>query len=335
MRIKSYRKMSMKLEQKVRTNRLLLVDKAIRSGKYPNANKIAAIAEVTPRTIQRDIEYMRYMYGAPLEYDPVHRGYYYTEENYFIKGVPLTEGELFSIALFDRLLDQYKNTPLERSIRAVFSKIVRCLPDNVSVDTGFLDSSVTVISDPAGNIDLKVFDTIFRALQIKQTVTFEYRTLKQSGYSVRKADPYHAICQRGNWYFIAHCHERKKPRMFAFSRIRNIVLCNSSYQIPASFNPHSFFDKEMGVWASSRTVQTVELLFEKEIRTYALERQWHSTQTVRENEDGSVYVKFVTNQIPEVLRHVLGQGHTVKVLGPAELVKMVKKETEKVREMYD
>jgi predicted DNA-binding transcriptional regulator YafY len=45
-------------------------------------------------------------------------------------------------------------------------------------------------------------------------------------------------------------------------------------------------------------------------------------------------VKFETSQMPEVLRFVLGQGHTVKALGPAELVEQVKAETEKVRGMY-
>jgi predicted DNA-binding transcriptional regulator YafY len=89
----------------------------------------------------------------------------------------------------------------------------------------------------------------------------------------------------------------------------------------------------MGVWASSRTPQTVELLFDKEIGIFALDRDWHSGQAVEEREDG-VYVRFETSQMPEVLRFVLGQGHTVKVLGPSELVEQVKAETEKVRGMY-
>jgi predicted DNA-binding transcriptional regulator YafY len=157
-------KMAVDLEQKVRTNRLLLIDKAIRAEKYPNANTLAALAEVNPRTIQRDIEYMRDMYKAPLEYDASRRGYYYTESNFYLKSVPLTEGELFSIALFDRLLEQYRNTPLEKALRDVFSKIIQCLPDKVSVDTGFLNSQVTFIPDIAGNIDLKVFEAIFKSL---------------------------------------------------------------------------------------------------------------------------------------------------------------------------
>jgi predicted DNA-binding transcriptional regulator YafY len=322
------------LEHKVRTNRLLLIDKAVRSGKYPNTGRLAKIAEVNPRTIQRDIEYLRDMYGAPLEYSPAHGGYYYTEENFFIKGVPLTEGELFSIALFDQLLDQYRNTPREQALRAIFSKIVQCLPDHVSVDAGFLSSQLSFIPDHAGNIDIKVFETIFKALKKKQTIQFEYRSLEQSEYAPRTADPYHAICQRGNWYFIGYCHDRQEPRMFAFSRIRNAGLGKGSFVIPADFDPHIYFDKEMGVWASSRTAKKIELQFEKEIGIYALDRQWHSTQTVRENKDGSVYVSFTTTQIPEVFRWVMGQGHTIKVLGPPDLVDMVKAEAERLRRMY-
>ncbi|MDR0710341.1 MAG: HTH domain-containing protein, partial [Spirochaetaceae bacterium] len=135
------------IEQKVRTNRILAVDSLIREGKYPNATAIARRLEVTARTIQRDIEYMRDMYGAPIEYDPARRGYYYSEANFYIKSVPLTEGELFSIALFDQLLDQYRNTPLEEDLRRIFGKIVQSLPENVDVEANFLTGQMSFIPD--------------------------------------------------------------------------------------------------------------------------------------------------------------------------------------------
>jgi predicted DNA-binding transcriptional regulator YafY len=322
------------LEQKVRTNRLLMIDRLIREGKYPNTDRLAELVEVTTRTIQRDIEYMRDMYGAPIEYSPARHGFYYSEPNFFIKSVPLTEGELFSIALFDQLLDQYRNTPLEETLRNIFGKIVQCLPDTVNVEANFLTGQMTFIPDRAGIIDREAFKTVFTALKLKQAIRFEYRSLEQNGYTCRTAAPYHAVCQRGNWYFIGFCHERREPRLFSFSRMKNVKLEKKTFVIPADFKPELYFDKEMGVWASSRTPYTVELLFDKEISAYALDRQWHSTQTVEQREDGSVYVKFTTTQMPEVLRWVLGQGHTVKALGPAELVEQVKAETEKVRGMY-
>jgi predicted DNA-binding transcriptional regulator YafY len=322
-------------EQKVRTRRLFVIDEAIRTGKYPNTDKLAAIAEVNSRTIQRDIEYLRDMFNAPIEYSAAHRGYYYTEPNYYLKSVPLTEGELFSIALFDQLLEQYRNTPLEKSLRKIFLKIVQSLPENVKADTGFLSTQMTFIPDHAGMIDEQAFKTIFSGLRIRQTVSFDYRPLQKNSYMRRMVDPYHGICQKGNWYIIGFCHEKQEPRLFSLSRIKNAALTKKSFVIPPDFNPDNYFDKEMGVWASSHTPYTVELLIDSEIGTYALERQWHNTQQIEQREDGSVYVKFTTTQIPEVLRWVLGQGHTVKALGPAELAEQVKAEAERVRGMYE
>jgi predicted DNA-binding transcriptional regulator YafY len=57
-------------------------------------------------------------------------------------------------------------------------------------------------------------------------------------------------------------------------------------------------------------------------------------RAIEQRDDGSVYVQFTTPQIPEVFRWVLGQGHTVKALGPAELVEMMKAVVNKVRGMY-
>jgi predicted DNA-binding transcriptional regulator YafY len=321
-------------EEKVRINRILMIDEAIRSGAFPTVSKLARKAEVTKRTIERDLEYLRDVYKAPIEYDREKRGYYYSEPNFFIKSVILTEGELFSIALFDRLLEQYHNTPVEAALCRVFKKIVKSMPERVTVNSGILNKEISVVSDHHGPIDPDVFERIFTSLKTKQTLAFEYRPLQKTTYMARTVDPYHAICQRANWYFIGYCHDKKEPRMFSFSRARNVKLTKLHFRIPDDFKPEAYFDKEMGVFASARTAYTVELLIDNEIGTYAFERQWHETQKVEQREDGSVYVKFTTTQMPEVLRWVLGQGHTVKAIAPPELVGMVKDETEKVRGMY-
>ena len=79
----------------------------------------------------------------------------------------------------------------------------------------------------------------------------------------------------------------------------------------------------------------VELLVDKEIGTYALNRIWHSEQTVEERDDGSIYVNFKTTQKREIVRWVLGQGHTVKVLGPQELVEEIRTELKSSLEKYN
>ena len=45
-------------------------------------------------------------------------------------------------------------------------------------------------------------------------------------------------------------------------------------------------------------------------------------------------VSFTTTQLPEVQRWVLGQGHTVQVLEPLELIEAVRKELSAMQKMY-
>jgi predicted DNA-binding transcriptional regulator YafY len=321
-------------EEKVRVNRVLMIDDAIRSGRYPNATDLAAKAEVTVRTIWRDIDYLRNMYEAPIEYDSSKRGYYYTEENFFIKGVMLTEGELFSIALFDRLLMQYRNTPLEKDLREIFKKIVQSIPEKITVQPDFLMPKVTFMSGKAPDIDADIFTALFTALKHSVTIRFDYRPLSKTTYIQFTVDPYHAVYNHGSWYLIGYCHYNKMPLIFSFARMRKLIVTKDTFKIPRDFNPNEYTGDPIGVWASARTSYTVELLYDSSIGTFALEDYWNDTQEVIQNKDGTVYVEFTTTQIPAVLYRVLGQGSAITVLNPSELIDIVKEEVEKLREKY-
>lgn len=314
--------------------RLLKIDRYIASGMYPTASFLAEKLECSPRTILRDITEMKNFYNAPISVREGTGGYYYDDPTFFLKSVMLSEGELFSIALFDQLLKQYENTPLEENLRKTFEKITEGLPDSVTVDSSFLKGNVTFIPDLLPSIDTTVFETIFTALQNHKTLTFDYRPLQKNTFMERKLDPYHAVCQKGNWYILGFCHDKNEVRVFNMSRIKNAVQTQDSFAIPKDFKPEDYFDKELGVWLSAKQKYTVELLIDKEIGTYALERKMHSDQKITENHDGSVKVEFETTQLPEIKRWVLGQGKTVKVLNPPELVQEILAEVESIQKIY-
>ena len=262
------------------------------------------------------------------------QGWYYKDPNFFIKYIQIEEGELFSLALFDTLLMQYKNTPLEGKLSSVFEKIRKSLPSEVSIDSRFLDENLTYIPDALAPIKNEVFDAVFSGLKKKQTLSFEYKPLQKTTFMERKIDPYHIICQRGNWYVIGHCHLKNEIRIFSFSRMQNVQLTKDRFEVPKDFNAKDYVDKTMGVWLSAKTNYKVRLLFSAEIGTFAAEHIWHENQTVTQNEDGSVEVSFETTQLPEVKRLVLGQGRTVKVLEPQELIEQIREEVDAVKNLY-
>ena len=326
--------MSDKRNNKVQRYRLLQIDEEIRSGKFPNATSLSKKIEVSSRTIQRDIEYMRDMYNAPIEFDAYKNGYYYTEENFYIKSVPLSEGELFSVALFDQLLEQYRNTPLENDLRSVFKKIEMSLPNKITLDSSFLQNQTTFIPDQMGTINPENFSKIFSALKNRHVLDFEYRPLQKTTWMTRRINPLHTVCQKGNWYVMGFCHDKKDIRVFNFSRMQNVTDSKEKFDIPEDFDPDKYFDKEIGIWLSATKKYTVQLLISAEIGTFALERSWNKNQKVEQREDGSVWVSFETTQLPEVKRWVLGQGKTVKVLNPPELIEQVREEVAAVLGMY-
>lgn len=322
-------------EEKIKSWRLLRIDEELRAGHHVNSTSLAKkIGGVSSRTIQRDIEYMKLFHNAPIEWDEHNKTYYYSEPNFFIKSIQLTEGELFSVALFDQLLEQYRNTPLELNLKNIFQKIIQCLPAEVSIDSSFLDSNTTFIPDHTATMDKSVFSTVFHCLKKKTTLEFDYRPLQKTTFMTRQLDPYHSVCQKGNWYVIGFCHDKNEVRVFNFSRMKNVHDTNKKYEISVDFSPDKYFDREIGVWLSATTKYKVELLVSKEIGTFALERSWNSNQVIKQNEDGSVYISFETTQLPEVKRWILGQGRTVKVLGPMELVEDVLKEIKSVQDLY-
>ena len=74
--------------------RLLFIDRKIKSKSYPNCTSLAAEWEVSPKTIQRDLDYIQDELDAPIKYDSVRHGYYYTEDNFSLPAINISDETL-------------------------------------------------------------------------------------------------------------------------------------------------------------------------------------------------------------------------------------------------
>jgi hypothetical protein len=61
--------------------RFVWFDSQLKDRRFPNASHLAQQFEVSHKTAQRDITRLRDRLRAPIEYDPVHKGYYYTDDS--------------------------------------------------------------------------------------------------------------------------------------------------------------------------------------------------------------------------------------------------------------
>ena len=298
--------------------RMQWLDERLRNGAYPNAAQAAAHFEISRRTFCRDVEYMRLMLDAPIDYDRRRRGYYYTDSTFSLAAVKLTEGELFALFVAERVLRQYSGTPYGRELHTAFDKICRSLTDAVTVD---LSSSGKLLSFDLGPLrepQAECFALVARALRDRVAIRIVYHTQSRDCDSERVVEPYHLHNHKGDWYLIAYCCARGQVRNFLLSRIREAALTEGPFEVPDAFSAEAYIGESFGIEKGGRPVR-VSVWFDAYEARWIREREWHPTQTIDEHDDGSLTIHFRAVGLAEIARWVLSYGEHAKVLRPKEL----------------
>lgn len=321
-------------EEKFRTHRLVQIDGLIREGSYPSVDLLVEKFGVSRRTILRDIDFLRDRYNAPIEVDRTRKGYYYSDPTFLIQNVLLTEGDLFTVSTVMPLMEQYKNTPLENSFRNIMVKIADMLPEQVSVNSGFLNKDVSFISDPLPAIDEGVFENIFSSIRLRKTLHFKYRSVSRTEYIEKIFDPYHVLCKKGNWYVIGYDQLAHDKRVYALHRFKDVRVTEESFEIPEDFRIEDAVDLSFGIWYNKDSDVEYELLFDAKMSNYITEREWHKNQEIEKKEDGSVLLKFISNQKQQILSWILGFGDSVTVIAPETLKQEVILAAQKMLKKY-
>jgi predicted DNA-binding transcriptional regulator YafY len=120
--------------------------------------------------------------------------------------------------------------------------------------------------------------------------------------------------------------------------MQNLKLTNKFFKAP----PESkFIDYLMSTYYKKEEysiddIETyhIQLLFQKDFASEAIENTYASDQHIEQLEDGTVSVSFRSFELNEVFDWVWAQGDKVKVLNPPELVALMKKEIKKIGKYY-
>jgi len=314
--------------------RLSHIDQAIRAGGWPNACTLAAQLEVSPRTVQRDLLFLRDRLRAPLEFDPARNGYRYTDATYQLPFFRLTEGELVALFLAERLLRQYRGAPFEEELRRAFAKITAALPDAVSLDLGGVAAALSVTPTAVPEQDVATWRLLCEAVLRQRRLELDYWTASRDELARREVDPYHLTRIDQDWYLIGYCHRRRDVRMFAVVRVRSARATGATFARPADFRVESYLgDSFRAVRGDGR--YRVELRFAPAAAGRAAEKVWHRSQTTQRLADGSLRLRLEVSDLREVKRWVLGWGAECTVLRPAELRRMVKEELQRCLQNYE
>lgn len=314
--------------------RSIWVEKQIRAGKYPNTRTIAKHFEISTRTAQRLIEFMRDQLGKKIKYSPEHRGWFLEEPSYGLSLVDLTEGELVTILLAEKLIRQHRGTGLGAQVEHAFAKILASLTETVSVDFDALTEAYSFDASAVSELDPSLFACLGRAAIERRVIEMTYYTATRGEITRRRAHPLHLRNYQGEWYLIAWDHLRKAPRDFHAGRIRELTVLEDHFEWPEEFVLDDYLKSGFGMIRGREPVQ-VEILFDEYQARWIRERgKFHVTEEREDMPDGRLKLRMQVTALDGVKRFVLQYGAHVEVIAPEELRDAIREEALEVHQRY-
>jgi predicted DNA-binding transcriptional regulator YafY len=319
------------LEPKSRAplERMMRIHHEIAAGKYPNASTLAREFEVSSKSIQRDLEFMRDRMNLPIEYDGSRFGYYYTEAVEAFPTLQITEGELIGLLIAEKALEQYRGTNFEKPLVSALRKLADQLPDTVSLNIAEWDQTISFRTSAEPILNLENFDALAKATAARRQIRFDYRKPGQKKPEPRVVDPYHLANVNGEWFLFAFDHARKDIRTFVPARISAVEQTGKTFPRPAKFSLEKRLHDSFGV-VSGQGEFNVVLRFDEFAAEFIREKRWHPKQELRELRDGGAELRMKLSSLAEVERWVLSWGGHAQVVSPRELRESVRVSAKKI-----
>ena len=314
--------------------RMYVLDEQLRKNLYPNCTSLATYFEVSRKTIQRDVDYMRDLLGAPIEYDKKKKGFFYRKNWVFLPSAILECDEAEALKATKKVLSQYMGTPYYEEVSRALDKVLQYLPRTSGEENLF---SVYSFEQPAGVHEFSSHFVILEdAIRQKLKARVVYDAPSSRKLTERTVHPYrlHYSHAAQTWYLVAYCELREDIRTFVVGRIKKLQLLKEHFELSSGFSIDEYlsktFDQVVG-----ETEQEVVIRFSAYQAPWIRERRWHHTQQIETLADGGLIIRFRVSGLDAVKRWVMRYGKEAEALEPQELRDMVKNEVREMGVVYE
>lgn len=316
--------------------RLFQIHQLLANRNYPNTEELSERLEIHKRTVRRDIVFMRDSLNAPIEFSKKKRGFCYTNPNWEMPLVSLTEGELLAFFIATIALQAKGSTYEDERLKRSLAKIVGSLPEAVSINLGYLFENTSFQAPPHVLADGEILDKLYRAVSEKETIEFDYSSPHSGILSQRKVNPLLLHNHEGTWYVISFDHVRQDYRDFHTGRISNLKNTGEFFDVPEDWNKEEHLSGGFGMYRGGEKTD-VEIVFDEYQSQWMRERNFfHPQETREELPDGKMKLSFTIgeNGLEAVARFCLQYAGNFVAVKPEKLRKIILQKLKKSFEQH-
>jgi len=295
-------------------------------------HKIAEVLEVTIKTVQRDMDFLRNNWELPIAYDIERKSYVLEGAVPSLPCLDLSQGELISLLITGRALQELRGTPFEKPVKNAFDKLANSLPGQVSL-----------AEDLRGNISfrefgfdpkhLKAFAPLAEAVRAGKRVELTYLKQEDQFSSFRTVEPAHLVCAQGQWYCLAYDLDRSEIRIFALARMKKVKLLKEASSHLANFSGADYMKNSFGVFHSGQLYEVVAL-FDECVVNLVRDRIWHPKQEMKHLPNGKLQMTVTVDGLDGIEYWLLSWGEYIEVKQPPELRKRMREHMKAGMKVY-
>ncbi|MEN1678255.1 MAG: WYL domain-containing protein [Planctomycetota bacterium] len=317
-----------------RVTRLLRLLQMLQARSGDNVDGLAAAAEVSRRTVFRDIKTLREA-GVPVEFD--HETQKYSLPlGYLLPPTNFTPEE--SLALIGLTAERGRGDalPFFEPARRAALKLQATLPPALRSQVEQLTRHVKIRSPQLNRLADKqdVYQLLIDARASQRQVWIAYDSLTEWERIETTIRPYHLTFINRSWYLIGRSSLHREVRIFNVGRIVELRVLDETFKTPRGFNLKRYFGNAWRMIREPGPDHKVHLRFTQFVATNVSEVHWHPTQRIEQREDGSIDFYATVSGISEISWWVLQYGDQVEVIAPAKLRRLVAKRIEGMARIY-
>ena len=294
--------------------------------------------EVSRRTIQHDIQEMRYSqalgYYAPIKV--VDKKYYkYTDYDYSITQIPISSEDMIQLSEAVDLLKQMSSFKGFDGVEDVVNR----LEDYVS-SMRYKREPIILLESNEGLRGLEYITGLHDAIINKKPIEITYKSFRSPDASTFCFSPYILKEFRNRWFVFGKRHDFTKPLLsnLALDRIEKIAEAPKEERFlkDKDFRPKQYFSNMIGVSRDiDSTIEHVTFMAEKSEVPYIRTKPFHPSQREIETLDnGNVLFSIDVILNHELERDLLGYGEGITVLSPESVVERLRERLRMTVENY-
>ena len=326
--------------------RYRIIDRSIRNeyNPYPTKEQLRQACEeeiygtseglhICHSTIEKDIFAMRMEHDAPIAYSKREKGYYYTNDEFTMDDVPLTEKDISAIKAASTILHQFKSTSLFSQYQFAIDKILdRAVTSQQKFSNTENNIQFETLPTISGN---EYLESVLEAIKKRNVLQFEYYNYIKDVKTIRRVHPYLLKEYRNRWYLIGKSELKNKVITFGLDRISNLQTLENLFTVDSSFNPDYFFQHSIGITVFDEKPQEIIIKTNNILSKYLTSQPLHHSQQLTEvHNNGDHFFSYFLLVTYELKMTILGYGSDCEVIAPLSLREQIAEEIKKVASKY-